>query len=120
VPPVLANAVQLSIVHTDWKTTSLMQDLRAPGNTTQTWDMTVTSPKPNDTVTLSWANLAKSVPRNYRLTLVDKDTNTRQNLSSTASYVVNTGTSGTRCRSASRTKPACPRRSIWCRSAQGR
>jgi len=95
-PPVLANAVQLSIVHSDWKTSTLMQDMRAPGNTTQTWDLTVTSPKPNDTVTLSWANLAKSVPRNYRLTLVDKDTNTRQNLSNAASYVVNTGTSGTR------------------------
>jgi hypothetical protein len=95
-PPVLNNTVQLSIVHSDWTTKTLMQDLRAPGNASQTWNLTVTSPKPNDTVTLSWANLTRSVPRNYRLTLVDLSTNTRQSLQSNASYTVNTGTSGTR------------------------
>lgn len=95
-PPVLNNTVQLNIVHSDWKTSTLMQDLRAPGNGSQTWNLTVTSPKPNEDVTLSWANLTRNVPRNYRLTLIDKDTNTRRNLQSTASYSVNTGTSGTR------------------------
>ncbi len=95
-PPAMSNAVQLDIVHADWKTSKLMQDMRAPGNATQTWNLTVTSPKPNDDVTLTWANLTRSVPRNYRLTLVDKDTNTRRPLQSTASYTVNTGASGTR------------------------
>lgn len=95
-PPVIGNTVQLNIVHTDWKAGTLMQDMRAPGNAPQTWDLEVKSPKANETVTLSWADLARSVPRNYRLTLVDKDTNTRRALQNNASYTLNTGTTGTR------------------------
>lgn len=95
-PPVLNSTVQLNIVHNDWKTTSLIQDLRAPGNTAQTWDLEVKSPKANDTVTLTWSDLTRSVPRNYKLTLVDKDTNTRQALQSNSSYTVNTGSTGVR------------------------
>lgn len=95
-PPALNNTVQLNIVHSDWKTGTLMQDMRAPGNASQIWNLTVTSPKPNEDVTVSWANLTRSVPRNYRLTLVDQGSNTRRSLQSSASYTVNTGISGTR------------------------
>ena len=95
-PPALSNTVQLNIVHSDWKNSSLMQDMRAPGNVSKVWNLEVKSPKPNDDVTLSWADLTRSVPRNYRLTLVDKDTNTRHSLQNNASYTVNTGTSGIR------------------------
>ena len=95
-PPAMSNTVQLNIVHSDWKSSTLMQDLRAPGNIGKTWNLEVKSPKANEDVTLSWADLTRSVPRNYRLTLVDKDTNTRRSLQSNASYTVNTGISGTR------------------------
>jgi hypothetical protein len=95
-PPVLNNSVQLNIVHAEWTSNTLMQDLRAPGNASKVWNLEVKSSKANEDVTLTWNNLARSVPRNYRLTLVDKDTNTRRSLQSNASYTVNTGTSGTR------------------------
>ncbi len=95
-PPSVGNTVELNIVHSDWKASSLMQDLRAPGNTTKTWDVVVKSPKANDNVILTWNDIANSVPRNYRLSLVDTDSNTRRSLKSSASYSVNTGSTGTR------------------------
>src|SRR5207249_3188689 len=72
------------------------QDLRAPGPAIKTWNLTLTSPKPNEEVTLSWPDIAASVPRTYKLTLIDTDTNERRDLRGTSSYIVNTGPAATR------------------------
>jgi hypothetical protein len=97
-PPSLNNQVTLDILHDDWKDSNgrYAQDLRSPGQSRKVWDMMVTSAKPNEDVTLTWPAIAASVPRNYQLTLIDRDTNVRRNLRQTASYTVNTGASKTR------------------------
>jgi len=58
--------------------------------------MVLTSSRPNEPVTISWPNLVQSVPKNYRLTLVDTDSNTRYDLRSTSSVVLTTNSSKTR------------------------
>ena len=97
-PPMLNNSISLDIVHEDWNTANgrYAQDLRAPGPAIKTWDLTLTSPKPNEEVTITWPDIAASVPRNYKLTLVDRDTNDRRDLRGTSSYVVSTGAAATR------------------------
>jgi hypothetical protein len=89
----------MSIVHPDWTTSRAVpydQDLRAPGGATKTWNLTITSPKPNDNVTISWSDIAATVPKDWRLTLIDPSTSSRRALQSTSSYVINTGASATR------------------------
>ncbi len=98
-PPAVNNSVSLDIVHNDWSADSngrYAQDLRAPGPTVKTWNLTLTSPRPNEDVTLSWPDIAASVPKTYKLTLVDTDTKERRDLRGTSSYVVNTGAAATR------------------------
>jgi hypothetical protein len=77
-PPVQENQLALDIVHDDWAGGGrYAKDLRSASPTRKTWNMVLTSSRPNEAVTFSWPNLAVSVPRSYRLTLVDTDSNTR-------------------------------------------
>lgn len=59
------------------------------------WEMTVYTPDPTKTYTLSWSNLS-GVPRNTRLLLVDKSTGQRQYLNSSSGYSFTPGNSTTR------------------------
>lgn len=90
-PPMLDGQLSLDIVHNDWKDGArYARDLRSASTSRKTWDMVVSSSRANETVTLSWPEFATSVPKNYRLTLVDVDTNTRYDMRSTSSAIVTT------------------------------
>lgn len=97
-PPMVDNKLSMEIVRTEGPEagTRLAQDLRSPALSRKVWDLVVRSPRPNEEVTVFWPDIAASVPRQYRLTLVDLDTNVRRTLRNTSSYVVNTGASATR------------------------
>ncbi|HLK57056.1 MAG TPA: hypothetical protein VKU00_10850 [Chthonomonadaceae bacterium] len=97
-PPTMNPSVSLNIVHTDWNANNgnYAQDLRSAAAGAKTWNLTLTSPKPNEQVTVTWPSIASSVPKDYYLTLIDTDTNERHDLRTTSSYVVNTGPSSTR------------------------
>ena len=93
--PEMNKTLTLDIVHNDWPEGSrLAHDLRSPAPGAKTWDMTVRSSKPNDSVTLSWGSITRDVPRNYRLTLVDGATNQRVNMRSASTHIVNVGQNG--------------------------
>ena len=94
--PEMNKTLTLEITHKDWPTgTRLAHDLRSPAAGVKTWDMTVRSSKPNDSVTLSWNSISRDVPRNYRLTMVNPVTNERVNMRSAASHIVSVGQDGT-------------------------
>ena len=95
-PPLLDNQLTLDIVNKNAATTRLAQDLRAPGSNTKTWDLIVRSPKPNEEVTITWPEIAASVPRDHQLTLVDTENNVRRVMRNTSSYTLNTGAGATR------------------------
>ncbi|HZO86938.1 MAG TPA: FlgD immunoglobulin-like domain containing protein [Chthonomonadaceae bacterium] len=97
-PPAIGPQINFDIVHGDWpnRGPSFVQDLRSPSLTRKSWDLVVRSQQPNEEIQLSWPDIAASVPRDYQLTLVDLDTNTRRSLRNTSSYTVKTGESGTR------------------------
>lgn len=97
-PPVIHEKLTLDIVRTEGPEagTRLAQDLRAPVLSRKVWDLVVRSPRAGEEVTLSWPEIAASVPRQYQLTLIDLDTGARRNLRNTSAYVFNTGTGGTR------------------------
>lgn len=91
-PPIIGNQLTLDLVGRNYPSgTRLAQDLRSPVMGRKTWDLIVRSPKPNENVTLSWSDIAASVPRDYHLTLVDRDNNVHRNMRSNATYVLNTG-----------------------------
>lgn len=91
-PPDMNSRLSLNIVHDDWKeATRFAQDLRSPARTAKTWNLEVTSGKPNEDVTIAWPDLTKSVPRSYKLQLIDTATNAKLNLRNRSSLVVNTG-----------------------------
>jgi hypothetical protein len=95
-PPIMDGQLTLDIVRQGGEITRLAQDLRAPGGAAKTWDFLVRSPKANEEVTITWPEVAAVVPRDYQLTLVDKDSNVRRVLRNTSSYTLNTGASATR------------------------
>lgn len=94
--PEMNKTLTLDIVHNDWpEGTRLAHDLRSPASGVKTWNMSVRSSKPNDSVTLSWNSISRDVPRNYNLTLIDPATNKRVNMRSAASHIVSVGPTGT-------------------------
>ena len=95
-PPVMNNQLSMDIVHSGWKFgTRYAQDLRSTSSTPKTWDVEVKSAKPNEKVTISWPEFNSSVPRSYKVTLVDGQTNTTVDLHGRSSYTVNTGSTAT-------------------------
>lgn len=96
-PPVINKGVTLDIMHEDWTDgTRFAQDLRASNKTRKVWDIAVSSGAPNEDVTLSWANITRSVPRSTKLTLIDTANKTSLDLRNRPSYIVNTGTTSSR------------------------
>lgn len=96
-PPTQENQLSLDIVHDEWATGSrYAKDIRSATGGAKTWQMVLNSTKPNEPVTFSWPDLATSVPRNYKVTLVDTDTNTRYDMRSTSSILLTTNANKTR------------------------
>ncbi|MCX6382599.1 MAG: hypothetical protein NT023_24490 [Armatimonadetes bacterium] len=92
-PPAMNPSVSVDSIYNN---TRLATDLRSPALGRKTWDILVRSVKSGEEVTLSWAGLRGSVPRDYSLVLVDKDANVRRGMSNTTSYTFKTGDSSTR------------------------
>jgi hypothetical protein len=59
------------------------------------WELTVSTPDPRKTYTLTWSSMA-TVPRSIQLTLVDEATGARQFMRSSSGYSFVPGTSPTR------------------------
>ena len=94
-PPIMNPNLAFAIVHNGWKMgDQYAHDLRSGAATTKTWDMAVKSGKPNESVTLTWSTIARDVPRNYQLTLIDPNTNQSINMRNALSHVVSTGADG--------------------------
>ena len=97
-PPVVDSRLSVELVNPNYDggKSRYAQDLRSPSLTKKSWNLVVRSGKPNEDVTLSWADIAASVPRDYTLTLVDNASNNRTIMRTRASVTVNTGTDATR------------------------
>lgn len=96
-PPMLDNQVSLSILRGEGTSSgTFAQDLRSDSASKKTWNMVLNSAKPNETVQVSWPEIAASVPRSYRLTMVDTATNQRYDLRSRSSVALTTGSDRTR------------------------
>jgi hypothetical protein len=97
-PPTFNPGISLNIVHTDWPTGNgvYAQDLRAPGSTSQVWNMQVTANAADREVVLTWPGASSSVPRNYDLYLVDPTTGVQQNIKNTSTYSLSVSGATTR------------------------
>ncbi len=96
-PPAQDKQVSMDIVHEDWTEPGrYAMDLRSASPGRKTWDMVLTSSIPNEKVAVSWPDFAASVPKSYRLTLVDVDSNQRYDLRSSASVSLTTNQDKTR------------------------
>ncbi len=96
-PPQMNKTLTMDIVHDDWvKGGRYAHDLRSAILTAKTWNMVVHSDKPNESVTVTWPGISRDVPRNYRLTLIDPQTNQQVNMRNSPSHVVSTGIDATR------------------------
>ena len=95
-PEFLRSAPVAAFVRSDWGAQSgaYYSDVRASGSR-EPWELTVTTPAPNATYTLSWSGAA-SVPRSTRLVLVDTATGTRRYLQGASSIAFTTGAEGVR------------------------
>lgn len=96
-PPAQDKQVSMDIVHEDWTEPGrYAMDLRSASPGRKTWDMVLTSSIPNEKVAVSWPDFAASVPKSYRLTLVDVDSNQRYDLRTSASVSLITNQDKTR------------------------
>ncbi len=96
-PPTLNNQTSLDIVHPNWTESGrYAMDLRSSAVGKKSWDLQLTSATANESVTVTWPEIANSVPKNYRLTLIDTDSNQRYDLRSTASVSLTTNANKTR------------------------
>jgi hypothetical protein len=96
-PPEFSRSVPtISFEHPEWGANGgrFYSDIRSSGSR-DAWEVSVFTPQPNKTYTLSWSDLT-GVPRNTRLILVDPATGHRQYLQSTSSYSFSSGSTATR------------------------
>lgn len=96
-PPDFSRSMpSLAFAHTDWSNNAgdYFSDIRRTGST-QTWELSVYTPDPNQTYTLTW-NDASRVPRNMRLLLVDTTSGQKQYLQGASSYSFTPGSATTR------------------------
>lgn len=96
-PPDFSRAIPaMSFPHPEFGANAgdYITDIRRTGSR-DPWEISVYTPDPSKTYTLSWADLTR-VPRTTRLVLVDKSTGQRQYLSSASGYSFVPGSSTTR------------------------
>jgi hypothetical protein len=96
-PPFINGAVRLEFTRDTWGTRAgvYAQDIQASAGGTKTWNVRVTTPAPNQDVTLSWPEIT-SLPRSYELFITDAATGQRQQMRQVPSIRVNTGDAATR------------------------
>lgn len=94
-PAVGKSGVSVAIEHTDWNKQSgrYAVDLRSPGTSSNSWNFTVTSTVPKQTVVLGWPSIA-TVSSRQDVMLTDTDTNTTINLRTHPNYTMQAGTTG--------------------------
>lgn len=90
-PDFSRSAPALAFSHPDWGANAgdYFSDIRRPG-TREPWELTVYTPEPEKTYTLSWGNLS-GVPRSTQLVLVDVATGRRQYLQGASGYSFQSG-----------------------------
>jgi hypothetical protein len=95
-PPAVQSAVRFAINRPNWgrRAGAYAADVQAMGGRKQ-WDVVVTSPAPNENVTLSWPEISR-LPKGYELTITDKATGVRTIMRQTTSIRINTGTAASR------------------------
>ncbi len=94
-PPVPNKQLQLSIVDTNGRATgNYAFDIRQPSANGQTWNLLVTTPKPNDKVMIAWPELAATVPHGVQLTLKDLSTGATVAMQNSLGYRVTTDSNG--------------------------
>jgi len=96
-PPYVQNAVRLQFTRDGWGTRagSYAQDVQAANGAKKSWTLNVTTPAPNQDVTLSWPEVS-TVPKGYELFITDSANGQRRQMRQTSSIRVNTGEASTR------------------------
>lgn len=95
-PPAISGQVSLNIVQANsGRAVSLARDLQAGSGGRKTWNVVVTTPKPNADVTLSWPDIT-SLPKSYELYITDSSTGQRSMMRSTSSLHVSSGPTASR------------------------
>jgi hypothetical protein len=96
-PPAFSRSIPaIAFSRADWGANSgdYLSDIRRTGSA-DPWELTVTTPDPRKSYTLTWADL-NLVPRNTRLVLVDTATGQRQYMQGSSGYTFTPGTGATR------------------------
>jgi hypothetical protein len=96
-PPAVGEAVALGIVRDDLAAESgvYAQDLRSASGSVKQWRLSVSSPRPNADVTITWPEIG-SMPRTHELYVSDDGGGPRRAMRQTSSITLNTGATGTR------------------------
>ena len=88
-PPHPSPYVTLGMTRQDGKGAIYAQDLQVAGGV-KTWDVVVMTDQPNTDITLRWPNIS-TLPKAYRLTMLDKATGQEIDLRHQAAYQFNSG-----------------------------
>ncbi len=92
-PPALTQGLALYMPQPDWGSRAghYVRDLRSSLSARQEWDIEVASALSRAPVTLTWAELNRTVPQNVRLILRDLDGNRDTYMRTTSGYTFRTG-----------------------------
>ncbi len=88
-PPHPSPYITLGMTRKDGKGAVYAQDLQVAGGV-KTWDVVVMTDQPNTDITLRWPNIS-TLPKSYRLTMLDKATGQEIDLRHQAAYQFNSG-----------------------------
>lgn len=96
-PPFIQDKVTVAFLRDTWGGRAGMyaQDMQAANGQRKTWKMVVTTPRPNQDVTLTWPDIS-TLPRGYELYVTDEATGQRKLMRQTLSLRYNTGDTTTR------------------------
>jgi hypothetical protein len=87
--PAFPGLVSLRIDRQSWPGSgrgAYAQDIQALTNRTKTWDIVVDSPTDSGEVEIAWPEINRTVPKGWRLTLVDQESGNRVYMRSSTSY----------------------------------
>jgi hypothetical protein len=97
-PPAVQNGLTVGLVRSGTaagRASVLAQDIQQANGGKKTWNLVVSTPAPNQDVTLSWPQLA-ALPRTYEVTITDNATGTRQQMRQSPSLKFNSGEGASR------------------------
>ena len=93
-PPTINNQLSMDIVHPDWNNAVYGEDMRSASLTTKTWQLAVHALNPNETVTVTWPNMVRNIPRSWNMTLTDPASGLQVNMRNRTGYQVQTDKNG--------------------------